>query len=203
MADTARIDLFVEDVAQESLARALTERLAEEQGVRPILTARSARGGLGRALDELAVFQKGLSQGALIVPTPDILVVFADANSRGWVATRNAVLEVIDGAVFPRVAVACPDPYVEAWYLADLAAAARVIGAGIPPLRMNVSAADRHKLRLTEAVQAGTVISLDGGLDLAPNIVQEMDAYRAEQAHPSLKDFLTTMRGHLADVGRL
>lgn len=116
MGEPVRVDLFVEDAAQEQFARSMVERMGREEGSTLVVSARSARGGSGRVLRELGVFQRGLKSGSLAAPMPDLLVVLVDADDLGWSARRSEVEAMIDPENIPRSVVRCPDPHVEAWY---------------------------------------------------------------------------------------
>jgi hypothetical protein len=77
------IDLFVEDRAHEEFLRALLYRLAREEKTSVIVHVRSARGGHGRALTELSLYQQSIVKSAGDLLRPDMLVVAIDANYAG------------------------------------------------------------------------------------------------------------------------
>lgn len=200
MDEPVRVDLFVEDGAQEQFAREIVLRLAQEEGVDPILAARAMRGGAAVALAELRAFQKGLGTGSL-GPTPDLLVAVIDADEQPWVRRRAEVEEAIDREVVPMWVVGCPEPCVESWYLADAEAFRAVVSVQPAPSRRGRTCADEKK-RLADAVRGSKVVSLWGGIDLAPDIVRAMDFFRAGKAEPSLKDFADGLRGAIRSIAR-
>ena len=61
------VELFVEDQAHEEFLKAMLGRIADEEQRKIRIRVRSARGGHGRALEELSLYQKGVLKG----PIPD------------------------------------------------------------------------------------------------------------------------------------
>lgn len=61
---------------------------------------------------------------------------------------------------------------------------------------------DDYKQRLADSVDAGTVTSLAGGIDLAPELVGAMDLFRAGKSDPSLRHFIESLRSCLRDATR-
>jgi len=191
MRDTVRVDLFGEDRAHEAFGAALVRRLGAEEGVRPDLRAVSSRGGLGRALMELQAYQRPFARG-LASGTPDVLAVLIDANTVGVAARRREIEAMIDATVIPRSVIGCPDPHVERWYCADASSFARVVGAS--PVAPTGNDRSGWKRALAQAVEAGEVVSLDDGIDLAPELVEAMDLGRAGRSEPSLGAFVDDLR---------
>jgi hypothetical protein len=72
MADLVRVDLFVEDRAQEAFVGALVRRVLREASREAIIHSRSALGGHGRALTELEAFQKAVRGRQPGLNVPDI-----------------------------------------------------------------------------------------------------------------------------------
>lgn len=200
MAERCRVDLIVEDAAQEQFAQALIERVADGERVSIVLSVRAARGGAPRALEKLVILQRGFRAGSFAAPVPDLLVIVIDADDLTWRARSTLVETVIDATVIPRVAVGCPEPCVEAWYLADHVSFARV--AGVAPRRAGAGSRDALKKRLADSVEEAGVVSLVGGTDLAPELVADMDLFRAGKAEPSLKAFADRLRSALQDIAR-
>jgi len=196
-----RVDLFVEDSAHEGFGLALIERLGREEGLRVAVVTRSGRGGKARALGELRAFQKGLHAGHLTARVPEIMAVMIDANDIGWHARRSEVENEIDGEVFPRSVIGCPDPYVERWLLADEPSFSSVVGAA--PRRLGgAPSQEDYKRVLDDALSRGSVVALGGIPDLAPDLIDSMDLFRAGRNCPSLKDFMDGLRAALRDAGR-
>lgn len=190
-----RIELFCEDSAHESCARAVVRRVAHELGVSVTIHTASAKLGIGRLKSELSAFQAVVSRRA---GTPDLLIVLIDANAVGPLARRREVEQLIDPSVFPRYVVGTPDPCVERWFLADPESFAQRFGLQ-PPL-----AAVHHrrewKRRLHEALEQAGEIVTQGGAEFADEIVEQMDFYRAGHADPTIRTFTDHLRGALRQI---
>lgn len=195
-----RVALFAEDSAHEYFCRPLIERLSREVGIGVRIQVRSARGGIPAAQDELTAYQLALRKGVLEAAS-DLLCVAIDANCEGHAQRRRRLESVVDGALFPNVAYLCPDPHVERWYLADLAAFARVVGGG-PSAPPSKCARKLYKRLLREAVeQAGHVPMLDG-TEYGEDLVFAMDLYQAGKAVPSLGAAVDDIRAGLRLLSR-
>jgi len=189
-----RVDLFVEDSAHLFLVRALVLRIAGEEGRSVRVTARSALGGHGRVLAELALYQRAA------VGIPDLLVVAIDANCSGWNGARATIDCAIDRRRFPAVAVAVPDPHIERWYMADPAALARDLGVRVTPGRLKCERG-HYKRLLSAGFRAADLPVLTGEFDYAEDIVSGMDLYAAGRNEPSLKHFVDEVRAALRGLG--
>lgn len=186
-------DLFCEDLGHENFTRALAARLCEELGVAARVLPRNARGGLGRAVQELRAWQRGIER--LDAPRGDLLVVVLDANQMGSAAREREIESVLRRDLFPAVAIGCPDPYVERWYYSDPQAWRRAIGAAVPA----VSPSDRtgYERLLDQAIRDGGQLVLNDYSDFAVEVVQEMDHFRAGKSQPSLGRFVDQLRAGL------
>ncbi len=122
------VDLFVEDQAHEAFIKAMINRLAINEDRSISLQVRSARGGHGRALTELSLYQKVVIEGVAGLTRPDLLVVAIDANCQKAGAAKREIEGRIDASFQDNAIVACPDPHIERWYLADPESFARIIG---------------------------------------------------------------------------
>jgi hypothetical protein len=186
MADLLTVALFCEDVAHERFLDALLRRIAAETGRPMTLRTVSARGGHARALAELRAFQK-------VGPAADFVVAAVDANCAGWSRARSEIENAIDTARFPRHAIACPDPHIERWYLADPQSLWEFLRVRVT-LDKRKCERDLYKHRLAQALaNAGHVVAL-GGAEFATEIVAAMDLYRAGKNERSLKCFLDAIR---------
>jgi hypothetical protein len=188
--------LFCEDLGHETFARALITRLALDAGVpAPRLHVAVARGGHGKVLAELELWQRGVRAG--VAPaSADGVVVMIDGNGLGWQEQLRAVDRCVDRALFPDVAIGCPEPHVEAWCAADLGALQRLTGAELPPLPKK-SGRGTYKLWLREALEAGGVQVLNDPMDIAVDLVPDLDLYRASKASPSLAHLVDDVRAML------
>lgn len=193
------LDLFAEDQAHEQLLRALIDRLAAEEGQAVTVRVRRARGGHGRVLEELKRYQKAVEEG--VVGWPDLIVVAIDANCQGSEARQS-----IQAKILPRfegaVVIACPDPHIERWYMADVVSFQKVVGRQ-PKLEKMKCERDRYKQILAQAIRDSGQIPTLGGIEFAPELVEAMDLYRAGKSEPSLKAFVEALRGALRRLPRL
>lgn len=187
----AAIDLFAEDRAHELFVSALIRRILAERGVGARVKTRVARGGHGKALEELRAYQMAVLKRLVGLAPPDLLVVVIDANCRGWPRARDEISREIRAEVAAERVVACPDPHVERWFFADPEAFSKVVGVDRQPGRRKCER-DYYKKLLREAVaEAGHPPGLSG-LEFADELAREMDLYRAGRNEPSL--------GHLVDA---
>lgn len=185
------IDLFAEDRAHEELLRAIIARLAQEAGFDVAIQIRAARGGHGRALSELDTYMRLLERGVL--PIPDIIVTAIDANCRGF---NQAVAEIrrhIQGSLLDRAVIACPDPHIERWYLADPPSFRTVVGSQPSPGKRKCER-DLYKRKLIDAIRAAENIPTLGGIEYAADLAAAMDLYRAGKNEPSLGSFVDDLQ---------
>lgn len=192
------VDLFCEDRGHEQFARAIIRRLAEELGLRsPAIRARAARGGHGRAIEELRIWQRiGGDRG-------DLLVVLIDANSLGWHQQRSSVVDAVQVARHGELVVGCPDPHVEAWIAADLDAVHRVLGVRLQrPAGRHAKKID-YKGWLGSALSESGVLGLTAPADVALDVVPAMDLFRACKASASLHDFVDTLQAAMRRVANV
>jgi hypothetical protein len=186
--------LFAEDKAHELLLSAVCARMAREEGHSLDLRVVSARRGHGRVLEELRAFQLVLRKLAAAVP--DLFVIAVDANCQRFAKARQAIGDEIEVAIRERSVIACPDPHVERWFLADRAAVQAVLGveARVPSRKCEK---DYYKRLLADTVhRAGHTSSL-GGIEYAEELVAALDWYRAAKGERSLKAFLDDLRSAL------
>ena len=196
MARSLVVDLFVEDYAHEAFLSAMIRRLALAEGKVVALRSRSARGGHGHALAELVLYQRLFQKGQAGLGLPDLLVVGIDANCQTLTRARRAVEAKIEPPFRGRTVVACPDPHVERWFLADPVSFAEVVGTR-PKIGKRKCERDAYKAVLSQAVvNAGHPVGL-GGVEFAEEIVDAMDLYRAGKSEKSLKLFLDAIGGLL------
>lgn len=186
------ISLFVEDLGHERLLRALVNRTATEAGVAVKQQVVSAKGGHGRVLTELKLFQRMASSGQ-----SDLLLVAIDANCKGWNGARTEIESLIDRDKFPHYILACPDPHVERWYMADPEGLFKSLDVKVSPGKVKCER-DRYKQMLTTALREAGHPVLLGGSEFADEIVESMDMFRAGKNEPSLKHFLSDLKRMLA-----
>lgn len=191
-----QVELFCEDSAHESCARALVGRIAGELELEVSIRTATASAGLGRLKRELKAFQSWVSHRS---GTPDLLVILVDANAAGPAARRAQIEEVLDSSVFPSYVIGTPDPCVERWLLSDPVSFAETFGVQ-PPLGAPEA---RHtwKTRLVQALESADQIVVQGGAELSEEIVAHMDFYRAGRSDPTIQTFTDDLRAALRRRG--
>lgn len=195
MSDPLVIDLFAEDRAHEEWLRPLIERVTREAAVEARIRVRAARGGHGRALAELDLYQRTVSKGLGGAP-PDLLVVGIDANCKSFAETQSAVGKALREPLVSCAILATPDPHVERWFLADLEAFHRVVGI-TPAVEAKKCEREYYKNVLAKAIEnAGHPPTL-GGIEFARELVEALDYYRAGKADNSFKHFLDALRARV------
>jgi hypothetical protein len=185
------VGLFVEDRGHAAFVEALVKRIGREGGRSLNLRVITGQCGHGRALDEFKLYQRSVIRS--ITGTPDFVVVAVDANCKGWNQAKAAILDSVEPDFAPPVVVACPDPHVERWYLADPDSFHQVVGASTPKERLKCER-DRYKNQLRDAIRRGGHIPTLGGIEFAGEIVEAMDLYRAGRDEPSLRAFVNDAR---------
>jgi hypothetical protein len=186
------LDLFAEDRGHEAFLRAVVERVASEESCRVSVQVRSGKGGHGKALSEFRLYQKLVEKGQM--PSPDLLVIAIDGNCKGFAEARREIQERIEDTLKGKAVIACPDPHVERWYMADPVSFAQVIG-NEPKLEKTKCERDRYKKLLKEALGGGAQL-LDG-IEYAQEIVSAMDWFRAGKNDASLGTFLNDLKAAL------
>lgn len=198
MPDGLAIDLIVEDRAQLLFVGALLRRLATERGCPISVRTVSARGGRPEVFLQLSNYEANTMVGPQ--SPADLVVVAVDGNGRSYAASRQEVIERAPRSLASRIAVACPDPYVERWFLADPESFVTAIGAA-PRLRARRNRKEDYKVLLAQAVQNAGHEPIGGGIEFASEIVEAMDLFRAGKNDSSLKAFVDDFRGFLLRAG--
>ena len=197
MADPISVALFVEDRAHEYFLIPLVERVAQEAGRTVTIRPYSVRGGHPRARDELTTFQKLLEKGILGLSDPDVFVVGIDANCAKWHQARRRITDALAVRLRDRTVVACPDPHIERWFMADPESFEATFGRR-PKLGQRKCERDRYKRILARTIREAGYPTVLGGLEFAEEIVAAMDLYRAGKREKSLKHFVDAARTLLA-----
>ncbi len=186
-----RVDLFVEDHAHEAFVGAVVKRLAKEAGLEVATQVRCGRGGHGRVLSELKHCQAMVKAGAIGAELPDLFVVAIDANCTPVNEARRQINEALDEAFQEHTVIACPDPHIERWFLADPDTFMKVVGYR-PTVRRGKCERDLYKQMLKDACikgQGGNLLTL-GGIEFADELVTNMDFFKAGKHDPSLGAFV-------------
>ncbi len=158
------VDLFAEDRAHEEFLTPLVKRISSEDGPRAQVRVISAEGGHGRALEEFRVYQRSLMRA--VVPAPDVVVVAIEGNFQPWSQARQQILEAVDPGLAVAVVVACPDPHIERWYVADPGSFHALVGAS-PAAGRTKCERDHYKAVRRDAVRKGGYVPTLGGIEFA------------------------------------
>ena len=182
------IALFVEDDAHQQVIGALVQRIAAEFNIVARFDWRSAVGGHGKVVTELANYMRDLKrQGS---PWPDLIVAATDANCKG-LNERGKEIGHLDAPA--PVILAIPDPHIERWLLLDGAAFKVVFGTGCDAPDQKCDRG-RYKQQLIEAIHTAGTTPLLGGIEYAEDIVKEMNIDRASRLDRSFKRFVEDLR---------
>lgn len=201
MSDRVLIDLFVEDRAHEELLKPLVARVAREEGVDVRVRVRAARGGHARALGEFTLYQRIAQSDSPNLGPADLVVVGIDGNCSTFSGARDSIQRATIPTFADRLVVACPDPHVELWYLADPQSFETVVGDR-PNVGRRKCVRDHYKRMLAEAIRRGGHPPTLGGVEFASELVAAMDLYRAGKTTASLKAFLDDLRTGLRSLRR-
>lgn len=185
--------MILEDVAQEALLCPLVHRIAVDEGVALRPRVMAARGGIGKVLGQLAELGRACAEGCVAVP--DGVLVCVDANCRGFVERRKAVVAKA-GVLEDRLIVAIPDPHIERWYLLDAHAFKNVVGQGCKAPD-DKCLKDRYKTLLIEAVENAGVEPLLGGIEHAGELAKAIDVAKIARSDASFGHFRDALRGWL------
>lgn len=184
MNSVLRVDLFCEDNAHESCARALVGRIGREERCETAIRTVTASAGIPRLKQELRAYNTVMKHTS---GTPHLLVILIDANTVGPHARRSEVEDALNAAVFPEIIIGTPDPCVERWLLSDPVSFHETFGVqpeiGTPNTRHD------WKRRLTETLENADQIVVQGGAEFAEEIVESMDFYRAGHTDPTIRAF--------------
>lgn len=200
MSSPVIVDLFVEGRAHEASLVAMLMRIAREEGIGVSVRIRSARGGHGRAVDELKLYQDVVEKNLVGTAPPDLLIAGIDGNCSTFARAKRTIERATRSPFSGRLVVACPDPHVERWYLADPESFKTVVGHR-PSLGRTKCARDHYKRLLAKAVQQAGHPPTLGGIEFAAELVEGMDLYRAGKSDRSLKAFVDDLRAKLRTLG--
>ncbi|TMQ07949.1 MAG: DUF4276 family protein [Deltaproteobacteria bacterium] len=194
----AELAVFCEDRGHEVFTRALVSRLANDLEIEVAITAVSASRGKGMALSQLRGWQRSFERG-LMVGKPDVLIVVIDGNCVSSQTKRREVEALILQEVFPAFVIGCPDPHVERWCFADPDAFQRVVGVNVRP---DPGKCERgaYKRMLRDALREAEQPILTDEMEIAPEILREIDLYRAGITQPSLGSFIQDLQAALKAV---
>jgi len=201
MNDPMIVDLFVEDRAHEEFLKPLIHRIAREEDVSVTIRIRSARGGHGRAISEYKLYQKLLEKKLIDEVPPEIIVVAIDANCQTFKKMESEILSKTEDLFRDCIVIACPDPHVERWYLADPQSFCQVVGF-LPSFQSKKCKRDYYKNVLVQSIQKANVPVNLCGIEFASQLSEAMDMYRAGKNQPSLRSFIDTLREKIRQIAR-
>ena len=196
MSSPVTVDIFVEDRAHEAFLVPMLRRIAQEEKVVVTPRVRSGLGGHGRAVTELTLYQRVVEKGAPGFVPPDLLIAGIDGNCSTFAKAKKAIVAATHAPFSERLVVACPDPHVERWYLADPESFKDVVGHR-PTIARKKCARDYYKDALAKVVRKAGHPATLGGIEFAQELVERMDLYRAGKNERSLKVFVDDLRGRL------
>ena len=197
MPETAAVELFVEDRAHEDFLQPLVSRIACEAQLAVTTRVRSARGGHACVMQAFRLYQDLFDKMIPNAADADLLIVAVDGNGEAFAKKRAQIRAETNLA--DRLVVACPEPYIERWYMADPTSFERVIGAR-PNLETSRPSRLNYKQILADAVQAGGHFATLVGIEFASDLVSAMDFDHAGKSHHSLKAFLDDLRHKLSNL---
>ncbi len=196
------VEFFLEDAAHRELIVPLAERIArEELTVRIHCRVANARGGHGRALKSYRDYQILRSRKIAYSGEASLLVVGIDGNCSSFSAARNKIRQATDDSFSHMLVVACPDPHIERWYLADPRSFTDVVGIE-PRLGPNKCRRDHYKNLLATAIQQAGYLTPLGGIEFGRELADAMDLFRAAKNDSSLKAFLSDLREAFRQMNR-
>ena len=196
MSKPVPIDLFVEDRAHEELLKPLITRIGEEEQVRVQVSVRTARGGHARALSEFRIYQRAAAAATFSGQLAELVVVGIDGNCSTFANARDRIQQATEPIFTDRLVVACPDPHIERWYLADPQSFSIVVGDQ-PKVGTRKCARDHYKQILADSIQRAGHPPTLGGIEFASELAAAMNLYRAGRNANSLRIFLNDLRARL------
>lgn len=196
MSKPVPIDLFVEDRAHEELLKPLITRIGEEEQVRVQVSVRTARGGHARALSEFRIYQRAAAAATFSGQLAELVVVGIDGNCSTFANARDKIQQATEPIFTDRLVVACPDPHIERWYLADPQSFNIVVGDQ-PKVGTRKCARDHYKQILADSIQRAGHPPTLGGIEFASELAAAMNLYRAGRNANSLRIFLNDLRARL------
>lgn len=188
------IDIFVEDRAHEYFIRPLVTRVAREEETVVDIRIRCAAGGHGRAISELKKYLALLGKGVLGVP--ELIVVGIDSNCAKPSIKRREILDAASTAPGSAVVLACPDPHIERWYMADAASFHRTVGS-TPRVKKKKCERDYYKTALVNAIRSAGHPPTLSGVEFAEELAWAIDFYAAGKMDRSFSSFIDDLRSAL------
>ena len=190
------VGLFMEDVVQERFITSIISRIASDIDIHVIFEIRNATGGIPKMRGELSGFLRDHTQ--IGNPVFDVLIIVQDTDLRSEAETKRQIQRHIERSRYQgEVVIAAPEPYIEAWYLADPISIQTITGSpNLVQMPRGISEKDKYKYALSQAFPSAPY----GGIEYADEIVENMDLYRASQNVSSLRHFIDELRSTLTQL---
>ncbi|MFH0773946.1 MAG: hypothetical protein V2A53_00420 [bacterium] len=181
----SKVFYFLEDIAQESFIKALTEKICRNVKIDHIV--RNASGGKGSVLTELKSFLRDM-KGSLL---DGFLIVAIDSNCNPYREMRKKIAKIVGENSLTLYALAIPNPHIEKWYMLDASALNKVLGTKkTHPVKRAKCKKGYYKNLFDDAIKESGKVAPLGAPDFAEEIVQEMDLYEAGKNDSSFKHFI-------------
>ena len=181
----------MEDRAHEEFLVPLMERVAQEENLTLRWQLRIARGGRPRVMTAYREYQIVLAKTG--APTADLMIVSIDGNCATFSEARQSVRTKTLDRYEHMLVVACPDPHIERWYLADPKSFQAVVGTR-PKVGPEKCLRDHYKGALANAVRRAGHPQTRRGVEFGRELARSMDLFRAGKNAPSLKAFVGDLR---------
>ena len=198
MANIATVGIFAEDSAQRRFLFSMVERVAADMDIELRLEAVSARGGIPTMRAALSRHMARAARGES--EAYDVLLIAQDANRRGFYAISRELRDILEtGGYHGTTVLAVPDPYIEAWYLADPQSLQTLTGSARALRTPRRGSRDRrYKDELSAIIAELSKDIRTNDDEFANDIVSAMNLYRAGRNVPSLGNFINELRSALS-----
>ena len=197
MSKPVLIDLFVEDRAHEELLKPLSPGLEKKNRCGVQVSVRTARGGHARALSEFRIYQRAAAAATFSGQLAELMVVGIDGNCSTFANARDKIQQATEPIFTDRLVVACPDPHIERWYLADPPVVQHRRRRSAKSVGTRKCARDHYKQILADSIQRAGHPPTLGGIEFASELAAAMNLYRAGRNANSLRIFLNDLRARL------
>jgi hypothetical protein len=191
--DKLKVLIFVGDVAQENLIKALFVRVARESGLDlsrlEVQSPYSRGGGSIMALKDY-INDYGMETAA------DCFVLGSDGNCNGFVEKRKMLEKNLKKSnALDRTILAIPDPHIERWYLIDSSALSYAVGCPVGNYSPKQKCDKGHyKNLLREAIQSVGVEPLQGGAEYGSEVGTNIDIFKASREDSGFKFFIQQVK---------
>jgi hypothetical protein len=137
-----------------------------------------------------------IAAGAAGLEMPDLFLVGIDGNCATRAEKRKEITARTRSEFEGRLVIACPDPHIEKWYMADPDSFHQVVGAR-PGVGAGKCERGHYRQLLASKVREAGHPSTLGGIEWAEDLAAELDLYRAGKNDPALGAFLDELKSSL------